>query len=250
MNSKIIELLEAYKNYNNINNELESNDKNKKKFDKNEINYDEIIDNIDENIEKYLDFVCIEEQSDKGKVLEEILVQLNNKLFYKIFGYIMLKLYDKLFPITPDEEDIIIFQKSAMLNWIQPNDLIKDNKYIFYDNFITDTSQLMSILTKDKSIIKKIESLQKIFQIIYQNINFNSSNSKNEAGMDDSLPIFQYVIIKSTPEQLNSNINYLEKFLYEEILKGYVGQHIASLKIAFEGLKNTNLKKDKEIQKQ
>ena len=162
----------------------------------------------------------------------------------------MLKLYDKLFPITPDEEDIIIFQKSAMLNWIQPNDLIKDNKYIFYDNFITDTSKLMSILTKDKSIIKKIESLQKIFQIIYQNINFNSSNPKNEAGMDDSLPIFQYVIIKSKPEQLNSNINYLEKFLYEEILKGYVGQHIASLKIAFEGLKNTNLKKDKEIQKQ
>ena len=250
LNSIIIELLDTYKNYNNTNNELESNDKNKKKFDKNNINYDDLIDKIDENIEKYLDFVEIEEKSDKGKVLEEILLQLNKKLFYKIFGYIMLKLYDKLFPITPDEEDIIIFQKSAMLNWIQPNDLIKDNKYIFYDNFITDTSKLMSILTKDKSIIKKIESLQKIFQIIYQNINFNSSNPKNEAGMDDSLPIFQYVIIKSKPEQLNSNINYLEKFLYEEILKGYVGQHIASLKIAFEGLKNTNLKKDKEIQKQ
>ena len=182
---------------------------------------------------------------DKGKTLEEIYQKLHNKLFYKIFGYIMFKLYDKLFPSTPDIEDIIIFQKSAMLNWIQPKDLIKDNKYIFYDNFITDTSKLINIFTKDKSIIKKIDSLQKIFQIIYQNINFNSSNSKNDAGIDDSLPIFQYVIIKSKPEQLNSNIKYLEKFLYKEILKGHVGQHLTLLKIAFEGLKNSNLKKDK-----
>ena len=245
MNSIIIELLNTYNNYNNINNELESNVKNKKKFNKEDINYEDLIEEIDEIIEKYSDFLSIEEKMDKGKTLEEIYQKLHNKLFYKIFGYIMFKLYDKLFPSTPDIEDIIIFQKSAMLNWIQPKDLIKDNKYIFYDNFITDTSKLINIFTKDKSIIKKIDSLQKIFQIIYQNINFNSSNSKNDAGIDDSLPIFQYVIIKSKPEQLNSNIKYLEKFLYKEILKGHVGQHLTLLKIAFEGLKNTNLKKDK-----
>jgi len=245
MNSIIIELLNTYNNYNNINNELESNVKNKKKFNKEDINYEDLIEEIDEIIEKYSDFLSIEEKMDKGKTLEEIYQKLHNKLFYKIFGYIMFKLYDKLFPSTPDIEDIIIFQKSAMLNWIQPKDLIKDNKYIFYDNFITDTSKLINIFTKDKSIIKKIDSLQKIFQIIYQNINFNSSNSKNDAGIDDSLPIFQYVIIKSKPEQLNSNIKYLEKFLYKEILKGHVGQHLTLLKIAFEGLKNSNLKKDK-----
>ena len=250
LNSIIIELLNTYNNYNNINNDLELKVKYNKKFNKDDINYDDLIEKIDENIEKYSDFLYIEEKIDKGKILAEIFRKLNNKLFYKIFGYIMLKLYDKLFPIAPDIEDINIFQNSVKLSWIQPNDLIKDKKYIFYDNFITDTSKLMYDFTKDKSIIKKIDSLQKIFQLINQNINFNSSNSKNDAGMDDILPIFQYVIIKSKPEQLNSNINYLDHFLYKEISFGYIGQQISTLKIAFEGLKNSKFLKDKENQKQ
>ena len=236
--NQIFNVLETYNKY--INSQEEENKKQKKKIIKEEIDYDELIVKIDEIIEKYSDFLSVEVSNDRGKVLEEITNKFSDKLFYKIFGYIMYKLYDKIFPDSPDEEDINIYQKCVKLSWIQPKDLLKENKYMFYDNFITDTSKLIKKFTSDKSLINKINCLQKIFQIINQCINFNSSNSKNETGVDDLLPIFQYVLIKAQPEKLNSNITYLENFMYRDLANGAAGQNLVLLRVITEALKNFN----------
>ena len=65
----------------------------------------------------------------------------------------------------------------------------------------------------EKSPRKKLLNFKKIFKLIYYLLKFN--NSGNDIGVDDQLPILTYVLIKSQPLTLFSNIKYMELYIKE-----------------------------------
>ena len=118
----------------------------------------------------------------------------------------MSKLYDKIFPNEPDLDDIKIYHNSVRLSWIEPINLIGNNNYIF-DNFLPETKELLLQLDIEKSPLGKIDCLIEISNKIKNIIQFN--NGSDVIGVDDSLPIFQYAVIKAQPNKFSSNHKYM-----------------------------------------
>lgn len=58
------------------------------------------------------------------------------------------------------------------------------------------------------------------------------SGKNEDAGQDELTPLFQYVLIKSQPERLFSNINYIKTFLSEEDLIGPKGFYMSQMESA------------------
>lgn len=69
----------------------------------------------------------------------------------KIYDYIMGKIYDKIYPIEPSEEDNKIFQKSILLSWTQPKHFLKAKKEFVFGSFEKDSLELFRLLDAEKS---------------------------------------------------------------------------------------------------
>jgi len=60
-------------------------------------------------------------------------------------------------------------------------------------------------MDEEKSPIEKLKCVQNAYQILNNSINF-SSGKEEHAGVDDIIPILIYVIIKSKPKRIISNL--------------------------------------------
>ena len=132
----------------------------------------------------------------------------------KIYYYIMIKLYDKLFPIEPNEKDNKIFQQSIKLSWTEPKHFLGNKKYVF-GSFLTDTSKYYNLIDNEKSPIKKALYLSEIFNSIELLMKFNGIG--DDIGVDDQMPILNYATIKAAPFRMYSNAKFME--LYSGDLK-------------------------------
>ena len=82
----------------------------------------------------------------------------------------------------------------------------------------------------------KIKSLGKAIEIVTNSITFSSG--KDELGVDDTIKPLMYVMIKSTPKNICSNIHYCELYLNSELGKksygvvlSQIGDSICFLKV-------------------
>jgi hypothetical protein len=73
-----------------------------------------------EQIQKYIELI--------RKYLRIHNVQNIEQMMDKIYDYLMGKIYDKIYPIEPSEEDNKIFQKSVLLSWTKPKHFLKSKK--------------------------------------------------------------------------------------------------------------------------
>ena len=136
-----------------------------------------------------------------------------DSIMEKIYNYIMIKLYDKLFPTEPNEKDNKIFQQSIKLSWVEPKHFIGNKKYVF-GSFVKDTSKYYSLIDMEKSPNKKVSFLSEIFNSIELLMKFNGVG--DDIGVDDQMPILNYATIKAAPFRMYSNAKFMQLYNVEQ----------------------------------
>ena len=129
----------------------------------------------------------------------------------KIYDYVMNKLYDKIYPIEPYEEDNKIFQQSVRLSWTEPKHFIKSKRQLVFGSFLTDVLSYFKLIDSEKSPRKKLLNMSEIFSSIGFLLKFNGVGA--DAGVDDQMPILNYAFIKSQPLRMFSNAKYMELYI-------------------------------------
>ena len=125
----------------------------------------------------------------------------------KMYDYVMEKLYDKLYPKIPTDEEKKIYEKTCLYSWLELKHLNKkySNRSIRL-SFLLDTIKYFKLFIKEKSPRKKIEAMNHLYDIIHMAIEFNEG--KGDFGADDFIPFLSYCYIKAQPFRINSNIKY------------------------------------------
>ena len=163
----------------------------------------------------------------------------------KIYDYIMNKLYKKIFPSSTNEKDLAIYKNCILLSWTEPKHFMKEKKNYIYDTFLPDVIKYVKQIEVVKSPRKKILNLFNVFKTISNLEIFNGG--KGGQGVDDTILVLSYAIIKSRPIQILKNCKYIELFLgdkKEKLEANYLAQLISVSKfieeITYEQLYNTN----------
>ena len=128
----------------------------------------------------------------------------------KIYDYVMIKLYDKMYPLEPREQDNAIFQQSIKLSWTEPKHYLGNKKYVF-GRFIIDTKKYFNLINLEKSPKKKVLHMSKIFDSILLLLKFNGKT--NDIGVDDQMPILNYAVIKAQPFRLYSDAKFMDLYI-------------------------------------
>ena len=132
----------------------------------------------------------------------------HEEVYKKIKKIILIRIYDKIFPNDPDNDDISFYHKSISLAWIEPKHLNQPN--IYFDNFLPITTKYFKQINNEKSPSGKLEIIGRIFEAINSVLLFNKGGNYST---DDIVPIFEYALIKACPERLSSNLKYLQIFM-------------------------------------
>ena len=133
-----------------------------------------------------------------------------DSILEKIYDYVMIKLYDKIYPLEPREQDNGIFQQSIKLSWTEPKHFLGKKKYVF-GSFITDTTKYFNLMNLEKSPKKKVLHMSKIFDSILLLLQFNGKT--NDIGVDDQMPILNYAVIKAQPFRLYSDAKFMDLYI-------------------------------------
>ena len=177
------------------------------------------------------------------KLIKDLLKEKNinnySDIYNKIYDYIMECLNDKLFPKEPSKKDIKIKKNCMDIIWVEPSNLIKTNENFVTDIFLPDAIYYFQKLNEEKSPRKKFIYLKEIFNCIN---NLGLFNGKKFEGVDDEMPILNYLFIKAKPDNIYNNCRYMELFLGEKE-KEIEGQKLTELKGICETLEDFSYKK-------
>ena len=163
---------------------------------------------LSETISNYINL--IKEHLKKFFGYDESQKEFEN-IINKIYDYIMEKIYEKIYTDESNENDTKIFKKCILLSWTEPKHFIQGKTNYIYDSFLPDVINYFQQIEKEKSPRKKILAMKNIFICINNVIKFNGSD--DDAGVDDLLPILNYVFIKAKPLHIFSICKYIELFL-------------------------------------
>ena len=157
-------------------------------------------------INKYMELIRENLKKEYEEGLESILE--------KIYDYIMLKIYDKIFPIEPYLEDTKIFQQSIILSWTEPKHFIKRKRELVLGSFLTDVLKYFKLIDAEKSPRKKILNMKHLFNSIGFLLQFNGEGK--DIGVDDLMPILNYAFIKGVKNtRIYSNTKFMELYIGE-----------------------------------
>jgi hypothetical protein len=161
-----------------------------------------------------------------------------NAIADKIRDYLMGKLYDYIYPKEPLVEDLIFYGQTEKLMWLKPEHL--DIKKIYINQL---SSAIMWIKRIDvvKSILEKLLCISNALNTMNNTIKF-SSGKDEDAGQDELVPIFNYIIIKAQPQRMISNINYIKCFLSDKDNSGNFGFLLSQMESAINFILNINHK--------
>ena len=161
---------------------------------------------IPEELNKYL------------KEYTEFVIEKNRNLFTKdestlienkIYDYTFQKLYHKIYPSSPTEQDKIITENCKKLSWTEPKHFFGNIKMNNYNIFMDDIKQLFEKLQKEKSPRRKILYVTEIFKTLVKIKIFNMEQS----GIDDILTILMFIFVQVKPKYIFTDIQYIELFV-------------------------------------
>ena len=90
-----------------------------------------------------------------------------------------------------------------------------------------------------KSLFDKLGFIKDAFTNINNNIKYSEGKTE-EAGQEEMLPIFQYILIKAHPKRMRTNINYINCLLSEEHMNGQFGYFLSQIESSFSFIMNIN----------
>jgi hypothetical protein len=144
--------------------------------------------------------------------LDTIILELQN--------YILFKLHDKLFPKNSTKRDIKFYKKCCRLEFVKPENLIKDKKMI-NEKLWKAAMDLINEMDSKLTPQDKVKNFGKAFSILQNSITFCSG--KKELGIDDTISTLIYVVLKSKPKNIVSNSQYCQLFLSPDLSKKQFG---------------------------
>ena len=200
--------------------------------------------NISEIIGKYMELVAKKIRENKtifGELNDEKLEEFSKN----IENHIIRKIYKYVYPPNKSEIDLKIQNDTRTLGWIQPENLDIKKLYV---NQLKSAEKYISKMNESKSVFDKLECIQNAFVIMNNTIKFISGKNEN-AGQDELTPLFQYIIIKSQPERLHTNINYIKCFLSSTDLISKYGFFVSQMESACTyilNIKGSDFKMDNE----
>ena len=161
--------------------------------------------NFPENIGAYFNIVFSHlEKNENLKKYHKL-----DKIKENIFDYVMVKLYDKIFPIEPNTQDNKIFRQTIKLSWTKPKHFLGNKKQYVFGSFINDIKKFFKQLTTEKSPRKKLLNMDEISNDVSF---FYSFNGADEVGLDDEISILSYAMIKVQPSILDSNVKFMKLY--------------------------------------
>ena len=164
----------------------------------------------------------------------------------KINDYVMEKLYDKLFPKKSNETDELIFENCEKLSWVEPKHFIEGKNNYVYDSFLPELTKYLILITKEKSVRKKLAYTKLIFESMN---NLGAFNGEGNFGIDDQMQILNYVFIKANPSNIYSNCQFMEIFIGDK-KEGIEGQNLVELKAICQHVTNLSSLELKGISKE
>ena len=170
---------------------------------------------------------------------EKIITRFSEEEFlsisYELENYILSKLYPKLFPINETKEDIFFYNKICRLNFIKPENVIKDKKMI-NEKLLEFSINYIKEIDRKITPIDKISSLGKAIDILKNSMTFNSG--KTDLGLDDTLSFIIYIIIKSKFKNIYTTLNYCTMYINQELGKKHYGNLLTQLKMVINIIKD------------
>ena len=154
---------------------------------------------------------------------------------FELDNYILSKLHDKLFPEKQTKKDLKFYNKCCRLNFLKPENIIKDKKMINEKLWITAMNNINE-MDNQKTPMGKIKCFNKAFAILQNSITFCSG--KDELGVDDSITILQYVFLKAKPKMMCSNMNYSMLFIDSELAKKQYGMLLTQMNMILTIIEN------------
>ena len=171
------------------------------------------------------------------KECDNIIEIIENFIFNQIYKYIYPKDFLK--------EDKEFYEKTRCLDWILP-------KHLEIEKYYIEQLGMAEVCLKNfdtaRSLFDKLGYIKDAFTNINNNIKYSEGKTE-EAGQDEMMPIFQYILIKAKPKRMRTNINYINCFINEDQLNGQFGYFISQLESSFSFIMNINhiiLKMSKE----
>jgi hypothetical protein len=151
--------------------------------------------------------------------------------------YIMAKIFKKAY-VPNKTEDWKFAQLISSLQFIQPNHL--DIKSLVHPELIEDCSDILTQINFYVIPKNKLNCISGCCLTIFRYLEALQAQSANKAAVsvDDFLPILVYIIIKTNPPSLISNMNYIEDYTPAEDLEtSMTGYFFANLKIVISFIK-------------
>ena len=147
---------------------------------------------------------------------------------FDLENYILFKLYDKLFPKDSIKADIKFYKKCCRLDFVKPENLIKDKRMI-NEKLWKTSMDLINEMDYKLTPQDKVKNFGKAFSILQNSITFCSG--KNDLGIDDTLSSLIYILLKSKPKNIFSNSKYCQLFLDPELSKKQYGILLSQLEM-------------------
>ena len=200
--------------------------------------YDNILD-IEENantpvaINDY--FSAMIQSIKKEKIMKRYNEEEKKGIINDLKNYILSKLYDKLFPFELTKQDIFFYNKCKRLQFIKPENFIKDKK-IINENLWEQVIEYFHNLDDQLTPFDKLKSIIKAIGIMQNSITFSSG--KDNLGVDDVTNPLVYVLLKSKPKNIISNYKYCELYLDSEVGMGNSGIVLSQLYMFINIIKN------------
>ena len=188
---------------------------------------------ISEIIGKYMEFV-VKKIKDNKTIFGELKDEEIKSFYKKIENHIIRKIYKYTFPKQKLNGDTDILNATRSLEWIQPENLDIKKLYV---NQLKFAEKYINRINDAKSVFDKLDCIQNAYVIMNNTVKFISGKNEN-AGQDEFTPLFQYILIKSQPEKLVTNINYIKCFLSDVDLMGQNGFYFSQMESACTFIKN------------
>ena len=148
-------------------------------------------------------------------------------IYNKIYDYVWSKIYNKLYPKKPDIMDMSLKQKFNLYSWIEPFHLIKENYNYNFELILPKITNYFDFINIEKSPRKKIMNMNFIFESINTLLEFNQN--KVNIGVDNQMPLLNYIFIKAKPKNVFTNCEFMELYIGDKIRKKE-GNYLAQLK--------------------
>ena len=134
---------------------------------------------------------------------------ITNEILEKIEDHILHRIYQYIFPAEPLNEDISFYELTISYDWIP-------SKYfgVKFDLPLEAYKDSIKYFKEMEEKAFSISEKMKCYKMILINLNKINEFYRGDSGKsaDDQTPIYTYIILKSHPKRLISNLNYITCF--------------------------------------